>query len=134
TPDRVRPHEHRARTPGVTEIARGVHGDAARPAAGGGGVHSHEPSVRMLTPEKRDVEHPLHPHVVDEERAAREEPRVLVAPYALTDLPSRLHHTPTEPPPRCSDSRCTGRDSRRALRGSHARRDGDDPAGTAPES
>ena len=121
-------HEQRAGTPVVAQIARGVHGDDARSRASGGRIHAREAGVGVLASEKSDVQHAVESYVVHEERATREEPRIFVASYRLTDLALSVRHRRALRPRRCSGSRCSDTGCPTGPRGSLARRD---PGGRA---
>ncbi len=71
--------------PVLAKIVRGVHRHDARPGARRGDVDALEMPVRDDAPHERDVQHPRQLHVVDEQRAAGEQPGVFVAANAATD-------------------------------------------------
>ena len=75
--DRRRGDEQRAGLPVIAEVVGRVHRDDARAPPCRGDVDAAQSCVGVLAPQERHVQHAIELHVVHEERAAREEPRVL---------------------------------------------------------
>ena len=83
--------EERTRLPVLAQVLRRVDRHHSGAGAGGGRVHLEEPGVRVLAPGEGDVEHPVDLHVVGEERAAGEQPRILAPPDPFADKASSGH-------------------------------------------
>ena len=76
---RRRLDQQRARLPVVAEVVGRVDRDDTRTLPRGGDVDRTKPRVRVIAPQERRVHHPRQLDVVHEQRAAREQSRVLVA-------------------------------------------------------
>ena len=84
--NRRRRHQQRARDGIVAQVVDGVDRDDARALARFGGVDAFQPRVRVVAAQERHVQHPRQLHIVHEQGAAGEQPRVFVPEDALAKV------------------------------------------------
>ncbi len=100
-------NQQRAMLPERAQVLRGVHGDDAGSPARLRNVDPPDTRVRQRAAHERDVQHARQLHVVDEQRVAGEQPRILVASDGLSEVAgaqARSAPTATAPAPRSAAS------------------------------
>ena len=88
--DRRRRNEKRTGRPIGAEVSGGIDGDDTVAGAGGGNIDRTDAGVRDVAAQERGVQHPGQFDVVDEQRLAAEQARILVAPDRRAEFP-RAH-------------------------------------------
>ena len=86
---RRRRHEQRPRLPELAQVAGGVGGNDAGALLYAAEVHFTDAGVGEVAAQKGDMQHVGHLHIVGEERAAGQQPGILIAFDRLTEKSCR---------------------------------------------
>ena len=112
--NRRRRHQHRPGPPVIAQVAGREHRGHAWPLFRRRHIHALQAAVRVIAPHECHVQHAVQLHVIHEERASGEQPRIFTPKDAGVKVACVGRQASR--PRRCGGSRCNGRDSRRVRR------------------